>query len=68
MSVKKPHLVNPHTLVAQKVEDKVIYRRFEGEGVEFFLIIFLKYQFNHFQLSFFRGFFYQDHFLSQMIL
>ena len=28
--------VNPHTPVAQKVADDVVFRRFGGEGVEFF--------------------------------
>ena len=27
---------NPHTPVAQKVADEVVFRRFQGEGVEFF--------------------------------
>ena len=30
--------VNPHTPIAQKVADEVVFRRFQGEGVEFFLI------------------------------
>ena len=29
--------VNPHTPVMQKVADEVVFRRFQGEGVEFFL-------------------------------
>ena len=28
--------INPRTPVAQKVADEVVFRRFEGEGVEFF--------------------------------
>ena len=28
-------LFNPHTPVAQKVADEVVFRRFQGEGVEF---------------------------------
>ena len=28
--------VNPHTPVTQKIADEVVFRRFEGEGVEFF--------------------------------
>ena len=28
--------INPHTLLAQKVADEVVFRRFQGEGVEFF--------------------------------
>ena len=28
--------INPHTPVAKKVADEVVYRRFQGEGVEFF--------------------------------
>ena len=27
---------NPHTAVLQKVADEVVFRRFHGEGVEFF--------------------------------
>ena len=27
---------NPHTPVAQKTADEVVFRRFQGEGVEFF--------------------------------
>ena len=30
-------LRNPQALVAQKIEDEVVSRRFQGEGVEFFL-------------------------------
>ena len=30
--------VNPQAPVAQKVADEVVFRRFQGEGVEFFLI------------------------------
>ena len=30
------HFINPHTLVSQKVADEVVFRRFEGKGVEFF--------------------------------
>ena len=33
-----PEWFNPHTPIAQKVADEVIFRRFQGEGVEFFLI------------------------------
>ena len=29
---------NPHTPVAQKIADEVVFWRFQGEGVEFFLI------------------------------
>ena len=29
-------IVNPQALVAQKIADLVIFRRFQGEGVEFF--------------------------------
>ena len=29
--------LNPHTPVAQKAADEVVFRRFEGEVVEFFL-------------------------------
>ena len=31
-------LFNPHTPVAQKVTDEVVFRRFKGEEVEFFKI------------------------------
>ena len=27
---------NPHAPVAQKIADEVVFRRFEGDGVEFF--------------------------------
>ena len=27
---------NPHSPVAQKIVDEVVFRRFQGEGVEFF--------------------------------
>ena len=30
--------LNPHTPVAQKISDEVIFRRFQGESVEFFKI------------------------------
>ena len=30
------NIVNPHTPVAQKVAAKVVFRRFQGEGVELF--------------------------------
>ena len=29
-------LINPHTPVAQKIADEVVFRRFQGEGLEFF--------------------------------
>ena len=57
--------INPHTPIAQKVVDEMVFRRFQGKGVEFFLIgphwppsdflcgSFGKYQFKLFQLSFF---------------
>ena len=28
--------INHHTPIAQKVADEVVFRRFQGEGVEFF--------------------------------
>ena len=28
--------LNPHRPVAQKVADEMVFRRFQGEGVEFF--------------------------------
>ena len=31
-------LINPQALVAQKTADEVVFRRFQGEGVEFFKI------------------------------
>ena len=64
--------VDPQTPVAQKVVDDVVFRRFKGEGFEFFWIgplwppsdfwcaSFGKNQFKPFQLSFFSGFLYQD--------
>ena len=37
--IKRSQLfINPQTPVAQKVADEVAYRRFQGEGVEFFLV------------------------------
>ena len=30
--------VNPQAPIAQKVADELVFRRFQGEGVEFFLI------------------------------
>ena len=30
------HPLNPHTPVAQKSADEVVFRHFRGEGVEFF--------------------------------
>ena len=30
--------VNPQAPVAQKIADKVVFRRFQGEGVKFFKI------------------------------
>ena len=62
-------LFNPHTPVAQKVAYEVVFRRFQGEGVEFFLnrtsltpsnfgcASFGKYQLKPSQLSFFSGFY-----------
>ena len=29
---------NPHTPVAEKIADEVVFRRLQGEGVEFFKI------------------------------
>ena len=29
-------IFNPHTPVAQKIANELVFRRFEGEGVEFF--------------------------------
>ena len=29
--------INPQAPVAQKIADEVVFRRFQGEGVEFFL-------------------------------
>ena len=37
ISLKESEL-DPHTLVMQKVADEVVFRCFQGEGVEFFLI------------------------------
>ena len=33
-----PRVVNPQTPVAQKSADEVVFRQFQGEEVEFFLI------------------------------
>ena len=35
---KKNPKLNPQAPVAQKIADGVVFRRFQGEGVEFFLI------------------------------
>ena len=35
ISLKESEL-DPHTLVMQKVADEVVFRCFQGEGVEFF--------------------------------
>ena len=60
---------NPHTPVAQRVADEVVFRRFQGEGVEFFKSdltdppqifdahLLEKYQLKPFQLLFFCGFY-----------
>ena len=34
---KNVFVVNPQAPVAQKIADEAIFRRFQGEGVEFFL-------------------------------
>ena len=31
-------MVNPQALIAQKTADEVVFRRFQGNGVEFFKI------------------------------
>ena len=61
--------LNPQAPVAQKITDKVVFRRFQGEGIEFFLnrtsltpsdfwcASFGKYRFKLFQISFFSGFY-----------
>ena len=36
--VQKYKQINPQVPVAQKVADEVVFRRFRGEGVEFFQI------------------------------
>ena len=71
--------INPKAPVAQKIADEVVFRRFQGEGVKFFLnrtskttsyfwcASFRKNQFKPFQLSFFLVVSYQDHVLSQMV-
>ena len=33
---KQKKLINPQASVAQKVADEVVFRRFQGEGVDFF--------------------------------
>ena len=35
MKIEKK-LLNPHAPVAQKVAEEVVFRRFQGEGIEFF--------------------------------
>ena len=30
------NVINPHTPVVQKLADAVVFRRFQGEGVDFF--------------------------------
>ena len=67
--------VNPHTSVAQKVADEVVFRCFQGVGVKFFLnriiltpsdfwYVFVgKYQFKPFQLSFLVDFYIKITFL-----
>ena len=35
---KQKKLINPQASVAQKVADEVVFRRFQGEEVDFFLI------------------------------
>ena len=61
--------LNPQAPVTQKTVDEVIFRRFQGEGVEFFFnrtsltpsdfwcASFGKYRFKPFQISFFIGFY-----------
>ena len=71
--------INPQAPVAQKIADEVVFRRFQGEGVEFFLnrtsrtpIRFYAYLLENTDLSpsrlHFQWFLYQDHVLSQMVL
>ena len=57
--------LNPQASVAQKIADEVIFRHFQGEGVEFFLIgppsdfwcaSFGNYRFKPFQISIFSEF------------
>ena len=36
LSLSDSAYINPHTPVAQKVANEVVFRRFQGEGVEFF--------------------------------
>ena len=69
--------INPQAPVAQKIADKVVFRRFQGEGVEFFKSdltdppqIFDAHLMENTNLhpSLFSGFLYQDRVLSQMVL
>ena len=61
--------LNPKTPIALKITDKVVFRRFRGEGVEFFksdltdppseffCASFVKYRLKPFQISFLSGFY-----------
>ena len=74
------HLVNPQAPVAQKSADEVVFRRFQGEGVEFYssdltepplrflMRIFWKIPIYALPDFIFQWVLYQDHVLSQMIL
>ena len=72
--------INLQALVAQKIAEEVVFRRFQGEGVQFFKSdltdppqIFDTYLLENTNLSpssfhFSVGFLYHDHVLSQMVL
>ena len=71
--------LNPQAPVAQKIEDEVIFRRFQGEGVEFFFksdltdppqIFDTHLLENIYALPdlIFQWVLYQDHVFSQMVL
>ena len=71
--------LNPHTPVAQKVADELVFRRFQGEGVNFFkslappplkllMRIFWEIPIKALPAFIFQWVLYEDHVLSQMFL
>ena len=71
--------VNPQAPAAQNITDEVVLSRggFESSFFksdltdpqsDFSCAFFGKYRFKPFQISFFSGFLYHDHVLSQMVL
>ena len=59
--------INPQAPVAQKNSDEMVFRHFQAPQ-NFWCATYGKYWFKPFQISFFSGFLYQDHVLSQMVL